>query len=121
MSSQELPVIETYRSPMIQVFHNLIGNALKYSEPTRRPQIQVSFKEHKEYSKFMVKDNGIGIDAEYHEKIFILFQRLHTKERYSGTGMGLAIVKKIIENLGGSVGVESVPGEGSTFWFTIPK
>jgi len=121
VTSQELPIIETYRSPMVQVFHNLIGNALKYFEPTRQPEVHVSFEEHKDHFKFFVSDNGIGIDADYHDKIFIIFQRLHSKERYSGTGMGLAIVKKIIENLGGSVGVESVPGEGSTFWFTMPK
>lgn len=121
VSSQKLPVIETYRSPMIQVFQNLIGNALKYSDSNRRPKIHVSFEEKDDFIKFMVQDNGIGIEAEFHDKIFIIFQRLHTKERYSGTGMGLAIVKKIVENLGGSVGVESTPGTGSTFWFTIPK
>lgn len=121
VSSDKLPIIDTYRSPIIQVFHNLIGNALKYAEPSRRPKIQVSFEDHKDHLKFMVIDNGIGINSEYHDKIFIIFQRLHTKESYSGTGMGLAIVKKIVENMGGAVGVESVPGEGSTFWFTIPK
>jgi PAS domain S-box-containing protein len=121
IKSDTLPVIESYKSPIIQVFHNLIGNALKYADSSRVARIHVKYEDKQMYHRFLVADNGIGIDSEYHEKIFIIFQRLHSKEKYSGTGMGLAIVKKIVENLGGSVGVESTPGEGSTFWFTIPK
>jgi PAS domain S-box-containing protein len=116
-----LPTIDTYKSPIIQIFHNLIGNALKYSDPSRPPQIHVTVEDQKAFYKFSVTDNGIGIEPEFHEKIFIIFQRLHTKERYSGTGMGLAIVKKIVENLGGEVGVNSVPNQGSTFYFTMSK
>lgn len=115
-----LPEIVSYRSPMLQVFQNLIGNALKYCEEGVKPMVQVSVVKHNDEWLFAVKDNGIGISKEYADKIFVIFQRLHSKDQYSGSGMGLAIVKKIIDNLGGTVWLESEVGVGSTFYFTLP-
>ncbi len=113
--------ISGYKVPLVQVLHNLIDNALKYSKDGVSPEVYVSVNENSEHWTFAVSDNGIGIDSEYFDKIFILFQRLHAADEYDGTGIGLAIVKKIIENLGGHIQVESEPGKGSTFSFTIPK
>ncbi|MBC7522912.1 MAG: histidine kinase, partial [Flavobacterium sp.] len=116
-----LPTLLTFATPFKQIFQNLISNFLKYSNQEIAPIINISFKETASEWKFIIKDNGIGIDKEYFEKIFIIFQRLHNKDDYSGTGIGLAITKKIIENLGGKIWVESKLGAGSTFYFTIPK
>ncbi|MBK6265751.1 PAS domain S-box protein [Marivirga sp. S37H4] len=117
----KLPTIDGHRPPLLQVFHNLIGNALKYSEATVAPEINIKAKKLPAYWQFSVADNGIGIDPEYYDKIFVIFQRLHNKNEYGGTGMGLSIVKKIIENMGGKIWVESRRGKGSTFYFTVPK
>jgi PAS domain S-box-containing protein len=116
-----LPDLYIYKTPIRQVFQNLIGNSLKYQEPGMIPVISISCEETTSHWQFSVKDNGIGIDPEYFDKIFIIFQRLHNKEEYSGTGMGLAITKKIVENFGGKIWVESEEGKGSTFYFTILK
>lgn len=116
---EELPVIRNYMAPVVQLFNNLISNALKYRKPDLPPVIRVSAKEQGAYWQLAVSDNGIGIEKEYLQKIFVIFQRLVPKEQYDGTGIGLAVVKKIVENLGGQVWVESTPGEGSTFYFTI--
>jgi len=116
-----LPTIQTYKVPIRQVFQNLISNSLKYQKSGKSALINISCDETEEYWKFSVSDNGIGIDPEYFGKIFIIFQRLHNKDEYSGTGMGLAVTKKIIENLGGKIWVESEEGKGSTFYFTILK
>lgn len=118
---EKLPVITSYRIPLTQVFHNLLDNAIKYSREGFPPKIQINAREHKKYWEFSVQDNGIGINAEYFNKIFIIFQRLHNNDVYEGTGMGLAIVKKIIDTLDGKIGVTSEPGKGSIFSFTIPK
>jgi PAS domain S-box-containing protein len=118
---QALPTIQTYKTPVRQVLQNLISNSLKYQKKGVMPIISISATETIKSWHVSVKDNGIGIDADYFDKIFIIFQRLHTKEEYSGTGMGLAITKKIIENLGGKIWVEAALGHGSTFYFTIPK
>lgn len=117
----ELPILQTYRVPVRQVFQNLISNALKYQIKGLSPLISITGEETGTFWKFSVADNGIGIDPEYFDKIFIIFQRLHNKDEFSGTGMGLAVTKKIIENLGGSIWVESEEGRGSTFYFTILK
>ncbi len=117
----ELPVLSIYKAPMHQVFQNLIGNALKYSREDKPTQIHISAKELSDHWQFIVKDNGIGINEKYFHSIFILFQRLHTKETYSGTGMGLALTKKIVESMGGDIWVESTEGAGSVFYFTIEK
>jgi PAS domain S-box-containing protein len=117
----DLPVLLLPKSPAYQIFQNLISNALKYHQKDASPVIHVTHVETESHWQFMVTDNGIGIDPEYFDRIFIIFQRLHTNEEFSGTGMGLAITKKIVENLGGKIWVESMEGKGSTFYFTLPK
>lgn len=113
-----LPVINTIKSTLIQVFQNLVSNAIKFrSEAT--PQVHIEAVREEDYWKFSVQDNGIGIDPAFHEKIFIIFQRLHTRDKFEGTGMGLAICKKIIELQDGKIWFESNPGVGSTFYFTL--
>ncbi|WP_343851279.1 PAS domain-containing protein [Algoriphagus jejuensis] len=115
------PKITGFKSPILQIFQNLIGNALKYSRNNVPPVISISCKEEKNQWLIAVKDNGIGVKPEYYDKIFFIFQRLHSKDEFTGTGLGLAIVKKIIESLGGKIWLESVYGEGTTFYFTIAK
>lgn len=121
ISYKKMPILHSYSGPIRQLFQNLISNALKYKHPDRFPEITISYEETETDYVFAIKDNGIGISSEYFEKIFVIFQRLHHKDEYSGTGMGLAISKKIVENLGGRLWVESTEGEGSTFYFSIPK
>ncbi|GAB2976470.1 hypothetical protein GCM10027049_09160 [Mucilaginibacter puniceus] len=121
MMVEKLPVIRTSAVQIRQVFQNLISNALKYHKPGHSPRLNISFMADGKHWQFAVKDNGIGIDPEYFDRIFIIFQRLHNKDEYSGTGMGLAVTKKIVENLGGKIWVESEEGKGSTFYFTILK
>lgn len=116
-----LPVLNSYKTPLRQIFQNLISNALKYSKNEIQPVINISAKEFPQYWQFSVADNGIGIHSDYFEKIFIIFQRLHHKEEYSGTGMGLAVTKKIIDNLNGKIWVDAKEGVGSTFYFTLNK
>ncbi|SHJ76656.1 PAS domain S-box-containing protein [Arenibacter nanhaiticus] len=116
-----LPIISSYKAPVTQILHNLLDNALKYSAPDRPVVIKIGAEDQGDYWQFSVGDNGIGIEEAYFDKIFVIFQRLHGKDEYSGTGMGLAIVKKIIENLGGSIWLESTPNQGSTFYFTLKK
>ncbi len=109
------------RSAVLQVLHNLVGNALKYSRKDEPPRISITAEEGQDYWQIKTADNGIGLEEENYEKIFIIFQRLHSRAAYEGTGIGLAIVKRIIEKLNGQVWVESTPGAGSSFYFTIPK
>ena len=116
-----LPRLHSFKTPLRQVFQNLVGNALKYSRKDIPAHISIGATELTEYWQFVVTDNGIGIDEQYFDKIFIIFQRLHNKDEYSGTGMGLAVTKKIIENLGGTIWVKSAEGRGSSFYFTIKK
>lgn len=105
---------------LTQVFSNLISNALKFTAD-RPPEITISCEESPGYYRFSVRDNGIGIAPEHHASIFDIFKRLHTREVYPGTGVGLTIVKRIVETHGGQIGVESTRGEGAIFWVTIPK
>lgn len=121
IKTDELPVIKTFRSPVFQIFNNLISNALKYSDSERDVKVKISSEEHKNEWVFSVADNGIGIEKEYYDKIFQIFQRLHPKQAYSGSGLGLAIVKKLIQNLNGEIWLESELNKGSTFYFTIKK
>ncbi|MDB5202589.1 MAG: hypothetical protein JWQ27_1998 [Ferruginibacter sp.] len=118
---QNMPVIIGAKTPIQQVFQNLIANAIKYQRKNTAPQILISAETFADHWKFCVKDNGIGIAPEYFEKVFVLFQRLHTRDEFSGTGIGLAICRKIIDNHHGKIWVESEPGEGSRFYFTIAR
>ncbi|MEP7107727.1 MAG: PAS domain S-box protein [Ferruginibacter sp.] len=116
-----LPVLPgTSKLQMFQLMQNLLSNALKYHSG-KALVIKINAKEENEQWVFSIQDNGIGIDPKFSEKIFIIFQRLHSKEEYSGTGIGLSICKKIVEMNGGKIWVESSPGSGSTFYFSIPK
>ena len=115
-----MPVANVNTLQMTQLFQNLIGNALKYNRSTQ-PEIEIGYEEHPDCYQFFVKDNGIGIDPKFYERVFIIFQRLHTKNQFSGTGIGLAICKKIVEKHEGRIWVESGAGKGSTFYFTIKK
>ena len=118
---QSLPVINTYKSPIWQVFQNLIGNSLKYSREGVPVEIEIKVKEFPGCWQFAISDNGIGISSEYFNKIFIIFQRLHNRDAFPGTGIGLAITRKVIEKLGGQIWIESTLGKGSTFYFTLLK
>ena len=121
-----LPVLSNNNPvKLAQLLQNIIGNAIKYSKPDTAPKIEISCEEivedDKEYWQFAIADNGIGIDEEYYKRIFNPFKRLHSREEYPGTGIGLAICKKIAEAMNGDIKVESKLDEGSTFYFTIPK
>lgn len=119
ITNDPLPIITADYYQMIQLLQNLIGNAIKYrSEKT--PQIHISAQKEDNHWLFNIKDNGIGIDLQYADRIFMIFKRLHTIEEYQGTGIGLAITKKIVERHGGKIWVESEPEKGSTFYFTLP-
>jgi light-regulated signal transduction histidine kinase (bacteriophytochrome) len=114
-----LPIIMADESQMMQVMQNLISNALKF-HGLERPLIRVSSTQGAKEWTFAVKDNGIGLNMRYADKIFQMFQRLHTGSEYPGTGVGLAVAKKIIDRHGGRIWVESEEGKGATFFFTIP-
>lgn len=113
--------IRSYKSAWLQILQNLISNSIKYRQENHSPEIRIGGKETPDGWEIFVKDNGIGIAPEYHERIFNIFQRLHTRKEYEGTGIGLSIVKKLIETLGGTIWVESELEKGSTFYFFIPK
>jgi PAS domain S-box-containing protein len=115
----EMPVVLADRNQMIQLFQNLLANGLKFSKG--QPRITISSCTRNKKHIFSVKDEGIGIDPKDYDRIFEIFKRLHSRDEYEGTGVGLAICKKIIERHGGNIWVESTPGMGSTFFFTIPK
>lgn len=120
ITNDDLPTVSADASQLTMVFQNLAANAIKFRGETP-PHIHVSAVQRDREWVFSVKDNGIGIDEKYKDRIFIIFQRLHTREEYPGTGIGLAICKRIIEHHGGRIWFESQPGRGATFFFTIPK
>jgi signal transduction histidine kinase len=104
----------------VQVFQNLIGNAIKF-HGRDSPHVHVSARAQDGEWLFSIEDNGIGIDAQHADRLFVIFQRLHTRQEYPGTGIGLALCKRIVERHGGRIWFESEPGRGSTFWFTLPR
>lgn len=120
ITCSQLPEIYANRNQFLQLMQNLVGNAIKYKSD-HDPQIEITCRPNQTHWEFVVSDNGIGIDKEYHHKIFDMFQRLQSRSKYSGTGIGLAICRKIAELHGGSIYVESAPGKGSRFIFTIRK
>jgi chemotaxis family two-component system sensor kinase Cph1 len=119
VTRDELPTVVADQAQLTQLFQNLVDNAIKFCNQTP-PSIHVSAKRVNDEWMFAVSDNGIGIDPQYFERIFLIFQRLHRSSEYPGTGIGLAICKKIVQLHGGRIWVESEPGRGSTFYFTIP-
>lgn len=116
-----LPEVKVYKVPLVQTLHSLLDNAVKYSRPDCPPEIQLFAVEKETEWVIGVKDNGIGISKQHFDKIFVIFQRLHNRDQFEGTGIGLAMVKKHVESWGGRVWVESDPGKGSTFYFTINR
>jgi two-component system CheB/CheR fusion protein len=120
LNYKPLPIVKGNKTQILQLFQNLVGNAFKYKSEVS-PEINISYEEDNLNYTFSVSDNGIGIDPKFFTKIFIIFQRLHNREEYSGTGIGLAICKKIIDKHGGKIWVTSETGRGSTFYFTLPK
>lgn len=116
-----MPVVNGDSGQLSSLFQNLIGNGLKYRRDDVRPEITVSVADSGAFWRFSVADNGIGIDPLYHKQIFELFKRLHGRARYSGTGIGLAVCQRVVERHGGEIWVESQPGLGATFHFTLPK
>jgi light-regulated signal transduction histidine kinase (bacteriophytochrome) len=115
-----LPHVKANRNMMRQVWVNLIANAIKYSGKKDDPQIEIGSFERDHQTVFFVKDNGVGFDQQYKDKLFKVFQRLHSAEEFEGTGIGLAIVDKIISREGGEVWAESTLGKGATFYFSLP-
>jgi light-regulated signal transduction histidine kinase (bacteriophytochrome) len=120
VTNDDLPVINADEAQMIRVFQNLIENAVKFQKKTELPQIHISCTKQDEMYRFSVADNGIGIDKQYHDKVFVVFQRLYSVKDYPGTGIGLSICKRIVDRHGGTIWFESVVNEGTTFYFTIP-
>jgi light-regulated signal transduction histidine kinase (bacteriophytochrome) len=116
-----LPLICGYTTEIQQLFQNLLVNAIKFRKKDAVPEIAVTCRSIKSFWEFAVKDNGIGMDEKHSERIFIIFQRLHNRGEYKGSGIGLAHCKKIVELHGGRIWVKSKPGEGCTFYFTLPS
>ncbi len=118
---ESLPEVVAHRTTVIQVVTNLLANAVKFVAPTVKPQVRVWAEEREGWVRLWLQDNGIGIAPEHQQRIFRVFERLHGIETYPGTGIGLAIVRKGVERMGGSVGVKSQVGQGSRFWIELPQ
>jgi PAS domain S-box-containing protein len=121
IQTELLPNINWFKNSFRKIVMQLVDNAIKYRQVGRTPLINISSIEYQDHWVFAIHDNGIGIEEEYFEKIFIVFQKLHPKENYPGTGMGLSIVKKLVESAGGKIWLNSKLGEGSTFYFSVNK
>lgn len=121
ITHDDLPAVMGDGVQLIQLFQNLIGNAIKFRHPEIQPEIHVGLQSNQEEYAFSIRDNGIGIDPDHYDRIFMIFQRLHTRDEYEGTGIGLAVCKKIVERHGGRIWVESELGAGSTFHFVLPR
>jgi light-regulated signal transduction histidine kinase (bacteriophytochrome) len=119
ITRSDLPFVRMYEFQLQQLFQNLIANSIRYRADAP-PRIHVAAQRQGKEWLFSVQDNGIGIDAQYKEQVFGIFKRLHSTAEYPGTGMGLAICQRIVERSGGRIWVESQPGQGSTFFFTVP-
>src|SRR5262245_40920781 len=119
VSRGSLPTVHADATQLAQLLQNLIGNGIKFCN-NNQPEVRVEAQRVDGSWQFSVRDNGIGIDPQFAERIFVIFQRLHTREEYTGTGIGLAVCKKIVERHGGRIWVESQPGQGATFFFTLP-
>lgn len=115
----EMPQLAADPDQMLRLFQNLVGNAIKFRREEDTPVIEIDARRDDAHWLFSVQDNGIGIDPQYAEKIFVVFKKLHNNVRFEGTGIGLAIVKKIVERHGGKIWFESQPGKGTTFYFTL--
>jgi PAS domain S-box-containing protein len=120
ITNDDLPTVRADASQLMQVFQNLISNSIKF-QGENVPHIHVSAQEKGREWVFAVRDNGIGIEKQYADRVFVIFQRLHTRQEYPGTGIGLAVCKRIVERHGGRIWFESEPGKGSTFFFTLTK
>lgn len=119
VTSDGLPTVSADGTQIVQLFQNLVGNALKF-RGEQPPRVHVSAERRDGEWRFAVSDNGVGIAPKHAEKIFLIFQRLHHRDAYPGTGIGLAVSKKIVERHGGRIWVDSAPGRGATFYFTLP-
>lgn len=119
ITHDRLPTVKGDAKQLAQVFQNLLSNAIKF-HGDQPPRIHISAQRKQDEWLFSVRDEGIGIDPQFAGRIFVIFQRLHTRAEYPGTGIGLAICKKIVERHGGRMWVESESGKGATFWFSIP-
>ena len=118
---EPLPTFRTSPTLMHVMFQNLIGNALKFQDGSRAPEISIRSEGRDGVWQFSVEDNGIGISPDFYDKIFTIFQRLHSKKDYPGTGIGLSTCKKFVELCGGAIWFESTPGQGTRFFFTLPQ
>lgn len=121
VTAGDLPVLEASPTLMRVLLQNLLGNALKFHASGTIPQVHIEAVRQERHWRFSVRDNGIGIDPQFHDRIFTIFQRLNRKEDYPGTGIGLSTCKKFIELCGGEIWFDSAPGQGSTFFFTLPQ
>ena len=118
---QHMPIVRDVHSSMIHhIFQNLIANGIKFNNHTT-PEVRIGCIESASTYTFSVRDNGIGIDAMYRDKVFQMFKRLHSDSEYEGTGIGLAVCKKIVDFYGGTIGIESERGKGTTIYFSLPK
>ena len=120
ITNDDLPTVKADESQILRVFQNLIENAIKFKKKTELPKIHISCTNHNNMYQISVTDNGIGMEMQYHDRIFSIFQRLHSAKDYPGTGIGLSICKRIVERHGGAIWFESIVNEGTTFYFTIP-